>query len=50
LGPAQHHRQEGPIPAAVKERLAPETRELLETAHYTHKKNIATREIVELSP
>ena len=45
-----HHRQEGPIPAAVKERLAPETRELVETAHYTHKKDIAAREIVELSP
>ena len=45
-----HHRQEGPIPETIKERLTPETRELLETAHYTHKKDIAAREIVELSP
>ena len=44
-----HHRQEGPIPVAVKQRLAPETRELIETAHYTHKKDIAEREIVKLS-
>ncbi len=45
-----HHRQPGrPIPEAVKERLAPETLELLETAHYTHKKEIATRQRVCLS-
>ena len=44
-----HHRQAGPIPAEVKERLAPETRELLETAHYTHEKEIATRQRVCLS-
>ncbi len=45
-----HHRQPGrPIPEVVKERLAPETLELLETAHYTHKKEIATRQRVCLS-
>lgn len=45
-----HHRQAGPIPDAIKQRLAPETRELLESAHYTHKKDIAAKEIVSLSP
>ena len=45
-----HHRQAGPIPDAIKQRLAPETRELLESAHYTHKKDIAAKEIVALSP
>ena len=44
-----HHRQAGPIPETIKQRLAPETRELLESAHYTHKKDIASQEIVELS-
>lgn len=45
-----HHRQPGrPIPDGVKEGLAPETLELLETAHYTHKKKIATRLKVCLS-
>ena len=44
-----HHRQAGPIPEAVKERLAPETRELVESAHYTHEKGIATRQRVCLS-
>ena len=44
-----HHRQAGPIPDRVKERLAPETRELVESAHYTHKKDIAARTSVELS-
>jgi hypothetical protein len=44
-----HHRQEGPIPAAVKVRLAPETCEWLKTAHYTHKKHIAARGIVQLN-
>ena len=39
-----HHRQAGPIPGGVKERLAPETRELVESAHYTHKKEIATQQ------
>ncbi len=44
-----HHRQAGPIPEAVKERLAPETQELLESEHYTHTKEIAKRERVCLS-
>ena len=44
-----HHRQAGPIPEAVQERLAPETRELVESAHYTHKKEIATQQRVCLS-
>ena len=37
------------IDSASEERLAPETLELLETAHYTHKKEIATRQRVCLS-
>ena len=44
-----HHRQAGPIPEAVKERLAPETLELVESAHYTHEKKIATQQRVCLS-
>ena len=44
-----HHRQSGPIPEAVIQRLAPETRELVESAHYTHKKDIAGKARVELS-
>ena len=44
-----HHRQAGDIPEGVKERLAPETQELLESAHYTHTKEIAKRQQVCLS-
>ena len=43
-----HHRQAGPIPDAVIQRLAPETRELVESAHYTHRKDIAGKVRVEL--
>ena len=44
-----HHRQVGPVPDAIKQQLAPETQELLESAHYTHKKGIAAKQTVELS-
>tara|TARA_Y100000588_G_scaffold238832_1_gene252539 strand:+ start:3405 stop:4208 length:804 start_codon:yes stop_codon:yes gene_type:complete len=44
-----HHRQEGPIPEEVRQRLAPETQELIATEHYTHTKEIAKLEKVTLS-
>ena len=43
------HRGISHIPDEVKERLAPETRELTEFAHYTHTKEIATRKQIFLT-
>ena len=45
----QHSRSGGGLPEAVKERLSPETIELMEPAHYTHTKEIAKRNVVTLS-
>ena len=44
-----HHRQAGSIPTEIIQRLAPETQELVESAHYIHKKDIASKARVELS-
>ena len=37
---APQHKGGGDFPAEIKARLSPETRELIETAHYTHVKEI----------
>ena len=42
------HRGGSGVPEPIQQHLAPETRELLEAAHYTHRKRIADMDSVDL--